>query len=333
MTDRGIRILVVDGEGSPAIGVIPSIGVLNEMMSRIEFDIKANEESILPCQYFDLIVGSGDGGLISLMLGRLGMSASSAKAAYEEIHEFIHESCANLDSNAKAQALEGRLKNLVCKEVGGDDPDLERLEEPASTKPRCKVAVLTKSALNIGAPVILRTYRVRDNRTPNCPIWLAMRASTARPNIFTEARVCGKKLISASLGHNNPIESAMHEASIAFPTARIDCIVSLGSGHPGHSELKETGLSSLALVALQLAQGSEQVSQEFARRRQSEGLGDTYFRFNVLQGLQAYIQAGYDSALAHTAAYLQETAVDTALNAAVRALRGESQSVISSTSP
>jgi patatin-like phospholipase/acyl hydrolase len=30
-------------------------------------------ETPLPCQYFDLIGGTGTGGLIAIMLGRLGM--------------------------------------------------------------------------------------------------------------------------------------------------------------------------------------------------------------------------------------------------------------------
>ncbi|KAH8806718.1 acyl transferase/acyl hydrolase/lysophospholipase [Flagelloscypha sp. PMI_526] len=294
-------------------------------MSRIAFDSDAAEESILPCHYFDLMVGSGDGGLIALMLGRLGMPASRAKVVYQEIHSHIHHDCATLDPRAKAEVLEIQLKELVCKETGKDNPDMEKLQEPNLIKPHCKVAVLTKAALNIGTPIVLRTYRVRDNKTLNCPIWAAMRACTARPNVFPEIRLSGQSLISASLGHNNPIDIAMHEALAAFPNARIDCIVSLGSGHPGHSELQPSSLTSLEKAAMELAQSSELVSQEFAKRRHTEGPGDTYFRFNVQQGLQAYAQAEYDSALSHTKAYLQDPAVGDALNAAISALRREMQ--------
>ncbi|KAH8823285.1 acyl transferase/acyl hydrolase/lysophospholipase [Flagelloscypha sp. PMI_526] len=325
MSDRGIRILVIDGEGSPSIGVVSPVRVLGEMMSRIAFDDDTTPESILPCDYFDLIVGSGDGGWLALMLGRLGMSAGRAKTIYEEIHTFVHRECASLDPTAKAEAFELRLKELICEETGQNDADLEKLQELKPTESRCNVAVLTKAALNIGAPILLRTYRVRDNQSENCPIWIAIRACTARPHIFPEANLSGQKLISASLGHNNPIESAIHEARVAFPMARIDCIISLGSGHPGHSELQSASVDSLAKAAIELSQGSEHVSQEFAKRQHAEGHGDIYFRFNVQQGLQAYAHAGYDSALAHTRAYLQDPAVGDALNAAISALRGKKQ--------
>ncbi|KAH8823300.1 acyl transferase/acyl hydrolase/lysophospholipase [Flagelloscypha sp. PMI_526] len=345
MSDKGIRILVIgqstsfrlvdlaeiaiypDGEGSPVIGVVPSVRVLDEMMSRIAFDEDTPQESVLPCKYFDLIVGSGDGGWIALMLGRLGMSASRTKTVYEEIHAFIHHECASLDPVAKAEALELRLKTLICEETGQNDADLEKLQDSQTAEPRCKVCapyfpVLTKDSLNIGAPILLRTYRVRDNQTENCPIWVAIRACTARPNVFPEVNLSRRRLISASLGHNNPIESAIHEALVAFPRSRIDCIVSLGSGHPGHSELQSASLDSFVRAATDLAQGAEQVSQEFARRWYAEGRGDTHFRFNVQQGLQAYAQAGYDSALSHTGAYLEDPAVGDALNAAISTLRG-----------
>ncbi|KAH8828628.1 acyl transferase/acyl hydrolase/lysophospholipase [Flagelloscypha sp. PMI_526] len=316
-------IFCPDGEGSPTIGVVSSVDVLDEMMSRIAFDSDTPEDSILPCHYFDLIVGSGDGGWIALMLGRLGMSISRAKAEYQKIHSFIHHNCASLDPKAKAEQFEVLLKKLVCEETGEVDPELEKLQKPSTTKPHCKVAVLTKASLNIGAPIVLRTYRVRDNKTPNCPVWAAMRACTARPNVFPEVLLSGRTLISASLGHNNPIDIAMHEALAAFPNARIDCIVSLGSGHPGHTGLQSAGVYSLAKVAMELAQSSELVSQEFAKRWYNEGRGNTYFRFNVQQGLQAYAQVGYDSALSHTMAYLQDPAVGDTLNAAIGALRGE----------
>ncbi|KAH8825963.1 acyl transferase/acyl hydrolase/lysophospholipase [Flagelloscypha sp. PMI_526] len=295
-------------------------------MSRIEYDNKTEDEPVLPCQYFDLIVGSGDGGLIALMLGRLGMSAARTKTKYEAIHKLIHVDCAGLEPNAKAQILEAKLRELVREETGRDNPDEERLEEVEANKPRCKVAVLTTAPLNIGSPIILRTYLVRENRTVNCSVWAAMRASMARPTIFPEANVDDQKMISASLGHNNPIESAVMEAEISLK-ANIDCIISLGSGHPGHIEFQPTGFDSLSKAALDLALGSEKISQNFAGRKLSEGLGDTYFRFNVRQGLQSYCnQPGRESALVHTRAYLQDPAVGTTLDAAVAALRNDWQS-------
>ncbi|KAH8825609.1 acyl transferase/acyl hydrolase/lysophospholipase [Flagelloscypha sp. PMI_526] len=297
-------------------------------MSRIAFDEDQQQESILPCDYFDLIVGSGDGGWIALMLGRLGMPASRVKTVYEEIHTYIHRDCANFGPEAKAGEFEKRLKKLVCEETQQTDAELEKLQDSKTDQPRCKVYVYSRHhrsclpSLNIGVPIILRTYRVRDNQTENCPVWAAIRACTARVNVFPAANLSGQTLISASLGDNNPIFRAMEEALVAFPNTRIDCVISIGSGHPGHSELQRASSNSLAKAAMELAQNSESVSQEFAKRRNNEGHRNSYFRFNVQQGLQAYVHAGYDEALTHTKAYLQDTAVGASLNAAITELQG-----------
>ncbi|KAH8801827.1 hypothetical protein DL96DRAFT_785950 [Flagelloscypha sp. PMI_526] len=267
------------------------------------------------------------------MLGRLGMSARRAKSVYEDIHTYIHRDCATLDPPAKAAEFELRLKKFISEETKQNDSDLVTLQESKTTEPRCKVAVLTKAALNIGAPLLLRTYRVRDNQTENCPIWAAIRACTARPKVFPEFHLGEQPLISASLGHNNPIDSATHEAQKAFPNARIDCIVSLGSGYPGHSELQPASLDSLAKAAMELAQSSELVSQEFTKRWHAGARKDAYFRFSVQQGLQSFVQADYTSALTHTRAYLENPSVGDALDAAISALQGERQNDLRATLP
>lgn len=63
------RVLSLDGGG---VRGLSSLLILQEIMEDIERRTDANETP-LPCKYFDLIGGTSTGGLIAIMLGRLGM--------------------------------------------------------------------------------------------------------------------------------------------------------------------------------------------------------------------------------------------------------------------
>ena len=66
------RILSLDGGG---VRGLSSLLILREIMEEIGRRSQA-PETPLPCQYFDLIGGTGTGGMIAIMLGRLRMVAS-----------------------------------------------------------------------------------------------------------------------------------------------------------------------------------------------------------------------------------------------------------------
>jgi patatin-like phospholipase/acyl hydrolase len=63
------RVLTLDGGG---VRGLSSLLILREIMEDIERRTDA-DETPLPCEYFDLIGGTSTGGLIAIMLGRLGM--------------------------------------------------------------------------------------------------------------------------------------------------------------------------------------------------------------------------------------------------------------------
>jgi patatin-like phospholipase/acyl hydrolase len=67
------RVLSLDGGG---VRGLSSLLILREIMEEIGRQVSSNEtpsKTPLPCEYFDLIGGSGTGGLIAIMLGRLRM--------------------------------------------------------------------------------------------------------------------------------------------------------------------------------------------------------------------------------------------------------------------
>jgi patatin-like phospholipase/acyl hydrolase len=63
------RILSLDGGG---VRGLSSLLILRDIMEDIEHRTEA-DETPKPCEYFDLIGGTGTGGLIAIMLGLLGM--------------------------------------------------------------------------------------------------------------------------------------------------------------------------------------------------------------------------------------------------------------------
>jgi patatin-like phospholipase/acyl hydrolase len=68
-----LRILCLDGGG---IKGISSLYVLKELMEQVEryeepSSGKMTSMNPRPCDYFDLICGTGTGGILAIMLGRL----------------------------------------------------------------------------------------------------------------------------------------------------------------------------------------------------------------------------------------------------------------------
>jgi patatin-like phospholipase/acyl hydrolase len=63
-----VRILSLDGGG---IRGLAALFILREIMRNIPD--RAKYRVPWPCEYFDLIAGTGTGGIIAIMLGRLRM--------------------------------------------------------------------------------------------------------------------------------------------------------------------------------------------------------------------------------------------------------------------
>jgi Patatin-like phospholipase len=77
----GPRVLALDGGG---VRGLSSLLILREIMEEIERKTGA-EEAPRPCDYFDLIGGTSTGGLIAIMLGRLGMVSFAFCGAYRRL--------------------------------------------------------------------------------------------------------------------------------------------------------------------------------------------------------------------------------------------------------
>ncbi|KAH8823097.1 hypothetical protein DL96DRAFT_262210 [Flagelloscypha sp. PMI_526] len=325
---QGINVLVFDGENIQDAGVLASLDTFEELTSRYSYDKNPDEDpgSSRPCQYFDLIVGSGHGGFLALMFGRMGMRISSVKKVYEEFHSSIH--LAQADPEKRGDDFECFLRNLMHKELGTDDPsELFLIPGTSNLTANCRTAVLASTPDDLSFPTTFRTYRVRDNKTANCSILQAIRASTASAGRLPAVVISGETFVSASsLGHRYPVEIALMEAEVTFPGESLRCIVSIGSGHPGHiSHLKDDEVST-ERAQIHLASDPVLRSHLVAVRLARAGQGGLYFRFDVEQGLQ--LQSCSTGNIAgrvrtHTRQYLKMVETSKRLNKSIKLLKGE----------
>ncbi|EMD97230.1 hypothetical protein COCC4DRAFT_197865 [Bipolaris maydis ATCC 48331] len=87
-----LRILSLDGGGVRGYSMLI---ILQELMHRTFVEIHGRapkrHEVPKPCEHFDLIVGTGTGGLIAIMLGRLRMDVETCKDVYVRMTRRVFE--------------------------------------------------------------------------------------------------------------------------------------------------------------------------------------------------------------------------------------------------
>ena len=92
-------------------------------------DTKPKRSELKPCDYFDLIGGTGTGGLIAIMLGRLRMNIEQCKEVYQEMTRFVFETDKTIagipyrSTLFKASKLEDAIRNCVQEYESKTDAD------------------------------------------------------------------------------------------------------------------------------------------------------------------------------------------------------------------
>lgn len=97
--------------------------ILRQLFHRLKYDTQGQEE-LAPCRYFDLIGGTGHGGLLAILLGRLHMTVSQAHSAYLAI------TTAMRGESTGQERLEGVFKHVLATQ--GLDEATKMLENPES---------------------------------------------------------------------------------------------------------------------------------------------------------------------------------------------------------
>ena len=114
--------------------------------------------------------------------------------------------------------------------------------------------VLALASVNVEKPHLLRTYEPQYQRSINCPVWQAARATTAASTIFKPISIdVGQGIktdfIDAGLHSNNPMGTVLEEARECYgDNRRVRCILSIGTGHPGVIGMSEKSIYAAELI-------------------------------------------------------------------------------------
>ncbi|KAH8836062.1 hypothetical protein DL96DRAFT_106606 [Flagelloscypha sp. PMI_526] len=291
---NGLRLLSFDGGG---IRAVSQALMVREVMHRIEADCQLPSPARV-CDYFDMICGSGFGGLLAIMCGILKMTGDQLVEEFVVLCKAVFVQ--DLDATRRTVVLKKEVKRLMkTYSAVGEDGNMVNEDD------RCKTFVCAIASQNAGHPRLFRNYASRTNRSPDCMVWEAVLATTALPAFFAPM-IIGKQplvetFVGGELGWNNPTDELTREANRVFKDCHITCIINIGSGHPGHLSLSQ-GLSELFSS---MASDCERIADDMEHR--FENTSGVFWRLSVEQGLQnlAVDLSNLDALVSHTHSYLQ----------------------------
>ncbi|KAJ7105279.1 acyl transferase/acyl hydrolase/lysophospholipase, partial [Mycena epipterygia] len=283
-----------DGGGS---GALSELLILERMMYRTKTE-GGLEMIPSPHECFELIGGSGTGGIIALMLGRLRMSVKEATLAYDSLRP---HSKIGFSEEFQASKFEDALKNIFKD---------EKMEEMCTDACKTFVCAMNQMNMNAGLPVLFRSYDTPDEPANDCLIWEAARATSATPGLFKPMTIgfsgIQQQYIDSSIGNNNPTPLVLEEAKQLYPSHPVVLISSIGYGHPDTIQLPQSlSATGIAKVFKMMATDCERTHEDTTRKFRS--IPNVYFRFNVQQGLQGFEAQQWEKSSevsAHTKAYL-----------------------------
>ncbi|KAF8595353.1 FabD/lysophospholipase-like protein [Ceratobasidium sp. AG-I] len=334
----GVRVLEFDGGG---INVLSALIIVWELMLRVQA-IRNLADMPLPCDLFDLICGTGTGGLVAVLLGRLRLPILTAIECYVEILDrgFVRKRLGirfGTDDAFSATALEAAIGGIVARCLGRADV---RMIEELNQEGRCKVMVCAMSAdaIRAGTPTFIRTYRVAANQGPDCTIIEAVRATMAMPGMFKIASIVEQNIksryVGGGLGCNNATAHMLAEVETALPGRPVATVLSVGSGQlhsasvPDRSRLSQFLPSKLVQTLGSIAMDCEKTHQELSRR--FEHTPNLYFRFSAEQGMQDIDQsdlARLPEVRAHTQNYLKDAIINMKMDTMAKTIAAGAGSV------
>ncbi|KAI9813524.1 MAG: hypothetical protein M1826_002493 [Phylliscum demangeonii] len=188
------------------------------------------------------------------------------------------------DGLFRATTLQNRVEDLVALQNRGDF-----MLDEADRSALGKAFVAAMPAHDMAHPRLFRTHSAREHASGNCKIWEAARATTAAATFFKRIVIGQEEFIDAGIKCNNPAIRLLSEAQTVFGGDRpLNCLVSIGTGHPGviglpkpdpfQKILPTAVINVLKRIATDCEGTAHELSERFANASSS------YFRFNVTHG-------------------------------------------------
>ncbi|CAG7848155.1 SubName: Full=Uncharacterized protein {ECO:0000313/EMBL:CCA73810.1} [Serendipita indica DSM 11827] len=294
--------------------------LLSEVMERYKFDHPPNEDGTtketLPCDIFSMTIGSGHGGLVAILLGKLRMPVDAALEAYCSLLVALPTSPAQSDEERSQNAtrLEEELRRILNFE--GITPD-DMMQTNTRKTESHRVVVCTGQTTNMSNPYYIRSYPSRGVQTAPCTILQAAMACMADPTLYPPVTF-GKfhrrvTLIEAPARFANPTKLLLREAEIIYTeNGGVRLILSLGCGDP---ELLTVEEYHGGPGRLQYGVESEQVHQDLLSR-----LKDTRIYYRLHPRGQFGLSEDPADIQARVGGFLQDVDISSSVDAVVRTI-------------
>ena len=174
--------------------------IIQELMHKVyvELEGKAPRPSQIPkpCEHFDLIVGTGTGGLIALMLGRLRLDLETCKELYTRLTQFVFQTDKTIagipyrSTLFKASKLEEAIKDAVqnhtVTEAEGNDGAASPLMSPLSATTHLSVNPSASAVRRHSSNASIVSFSARSPHTHMArPVWSA-RLGDASARLYDE---------------------------------------------------------------------------------------------------------------------------------------------------
>ncbi|TRM66914.1 acyl transferase/acyl hydrolase/lysophospholipase [Schizophyllum amplum] len=277
----GVRLLALDDGGTRGLAMLIMLrDILQAYQHRQHLDYLPR-----PCEYFDIIAGSGTGGFIALLLGRLYLTIDQAFLCYTRVIEDVFSQKKSSGAYYKTTPLEAIVNHIACLFGQGEKtPILEKYNSSS-----CKTFVCIRQRDDSGNAVHckLRTYINPTEPFVECTLPQAMRGTLGHPKFFKPLVISeNKTYIDAGDDHYNPVFDIFEEALTLYPSHRFAYFLSLGleisnTGKPPTGWFSATPIPLPFLDAHRhIADNCKRIATEFEEENGSECDGN-YFRIAI----------------------------------------------------
>ena len=328
LSGPSIRILSLDGGGTRGLS---SLIVLRDLMEKVAIKKGITQHDLIrPSEHFDLIVGSGTGGISALFLGRLRMTVDEAIIAYQQVAKAAFQpptifARIHRQLTPSEPSLKRRLGDIIQRVLKNRNAPL--FDPAGDESAKCRTAVLAATSADAGAPPhIFRSYGTSfpPSRFTICEVACAAIA-LAGESLPVSLGNPPVEYISASLvGYNNPADVAYLEAGKIWPTRSISCLVSVGTGLQQIVQIGG-GWRKHIEACEQVLRDCESVHHTMYQSRLQRKM--TYFRLNASRGLvdiREWTRSGSQSCIAGiTSGYLRDPEVIDSLDSCAKSLLGK----------
>jgi calcium-independent phospholipase A2-gamma len=270
---RGVKVLSIDGGGTRGLMAIELLRQIEELCGARIPDL------------FDYVCGVSTGSLIAALISVYRVPLDECEHIYKEFSKEMFNRSRVMGAGKLVLShayYDGKLFEDILRSNLGDKTFAESMRDKDCPK---LSAVSALSNVPIMQNHLFRNYTYPQGTYSHYPgsvhhhFWQAVRASSAAPGYYEEFQLGDNVHTDGGLLTNNPTAIALHEVKMLWPSDKIQCVVSLGTGRFRPKPQVEPKYGTLKDKIAKIVQSATDTE---AVHTMLQDLLDpsTYFRFN-----------------------------------------------------